>query len=179
MQVDRRQANDQQLPKSFLHNFRQIMSGLNITLEEENIEQILEGLTSPEIVKEEVEKIEDMDTHGNILLKYKCDICSKRVMTSKGLKTHISRMHKKSLQRVERESKQQFSCDECHIKRSTEVLLKSHKKCVHGNIKRSISEMRRGTKTTRSPPSMSPPAKKAKEEEEKLGEEEMYCLRFD
>ena len=119
------------------------------------------------------EKMEDMNTHGDVVLKYQCDICKKQVMTKKGLKTHIGRMHEKSLQRLEREKKQQFSCDECDIKRSTEALLKSHKKIVHGNIKRNLSEMRRGPKVTVSPPSRSPPSKKVKEDDITLEEEDL------
>ena len=153
------------------------MADLNLTIEEENLEKIIEGLKGQEAFdnkpKEEVEENEEMDTHGDVLLKYKCDICSKRVMTSKGLKTHKSKMHEKSLQRIERERKQQFSCDECDIKRDTEVLLKSHKKLVHGNIKRDLSEMRRETKSTRSPPSLSPPPKKVKEGEVSIDEDDL------
>ena len=114
-----------------------------------------------------------MDTQGDVLLKYKCDVCYKRVMTSKGLKTHKSRMHEKSLQRIERERKQQFSCDECDIKRNTEILLKSHKKLVHGNIKRNLSEMRRETKSRPSPPSLSPPPKKVKEDEVSVNKDDL------
>ena len=114
-----------------------------------------------------------MDTQGDVLLKYKCDVCYKRVMTSKGLKTHKSRMHEKSLQRIERERKQQFSCDECDIKRNTEILLKSHKKLVRGNIKRNFSEMRRETKSRPSPPSLSPPPKKVKEDEVSVNKDDL------
>ena len=151
------------------------MVDLNITIEEENLEKIVQELKGPEMIEikpeEKVEENEDMDTYGDVLLKYKCDICNKRVTTSKGLKTHKSRMHEKSLQRLERERKQQYQCDECDIKRDTEVLLKSHKKLVHGNIKRNLSEMKRGSKTTHSPPSLSPPPKKVKENEDPTNED--------
>ena len=112
-----------------------------------------------------------MDTHGNVLLKYECDICKKRVMTPRGLKSHKSRMHEKSLQRLERESKQQFSCKICDIKRNTEVLIKSHMKTVHGDLKRNLSEMRK-PKAKHSPPNLSPPAKKAKENDSTQEEED-------
>ena len=154
------------------------MTDLNITIEEQNLEKILQDLKDPEHESNpplEVidEKDEDMDTHGNVLLKYKCDICNKRVMTSKGLKTHISRMHEKSLQRIERERNQKYACDKCDIKRSTEVLLKSHMKLVHGHLKRSLSETGKGPKATISPPSRSPPSKKVKEEDALLEEEDL------
>ena len=140
------------------------MADLNITLEEDNLDKVIRELSETNPVKippkEEVGDREDMDTHGDVQLKYECDICKKRVMTKKGLKSHKSRMHEKSLQRIEREKRQQFSCDQCDIKRSTDVLLRSHKKLVHGVIKRTLSEMRRGPKVTVSPPSLSPPAKK-------------------
>ena len=131
----------------------------------ESIVQVLKrqrSIDSTPVKKQE--KTEDMDTYGDVVLKYKCDICNKRVMTNKGLKTHKSRMHEKSIERIERERKQQFSCDKCDIKRNTETLLKSHKKVVHGDIKRNLSEMRRGSNITISPPSLSPPFKKVKEE---------------
>ena len=153
------------------------MVNLDITLEEENIETILRELSGPQDVNtkqsEDGDKKEDMDTHEDILLKYECEICKKRIMTKKGLKLHKARMHEKSLQRLEREKSQIYSCDECDIKRSTEVLLKSHMKHVHGNIKRNLSEMRRGPKVTRSPPSLSPPSKKPKEDNSELEEEEL------
>ena len=40
-----------------------------------------------------------MDTHGDVVLKYNF---KKRVMTKRGQKSHMSRMHEKSLQRIER-----------------------------------------------------------------------------
>ena len=85
------------------------MDDLNRTLEEENLEKVIKELseTNPAKIppKEELGDREDMDTHGDVLLKYECDICKKRVMTKKGLKSHKSIMHKKSLQRIEREKK--------------------------------------------------------------------------
>ena len=149
------------------------MVDLNITLEEENLEKIMEDLKVPEAAGSMVEEKEDMDTNGDVLLKYKCDICNKRVMTSKGLKSHKSRMHEKSLQRVARESKQQFPCDMCDIKRNTEILLKSHIKLVHGHMQRNLSEMKRGTKTSHSPPSLLPPYKKVKENEDTIDEADL------
>ena len=150
---------------------------LNITLEEENLEQILKEIQGPgnnhNAGIKKVDETEDMDTHGNVLLKYKCDICNKRVMTSRGLKSHISRMHEKSLQRIEREGNQKFSWEKCDIKRSTEVLMKSHMKAVHGYLKRSLSEIKRGPKAVVSPPSRSPPTKKIKEEDNILNEEDL------
>ena len=97
-------------------------------------------------------------------------------MTSKGLKLHKSRMHEKSLERIERERKQQFKCDQCDIKRNTEILLKSHMKQVHGFMKRNLSEMKRGTKTTRSPPSLSPPNKKVKEDEITIDKDDLESI---
>ena len=82
-------------------------------------------------------------------------------------------MHEKSIERIEREKKQKNSCDICDIKRNTETLLKSHKKAVHGDIKRNLSEMRRGPKITISPPSLSPPFKKVKEEVTIVGEDDL------
>ena len=89
-----------------------MMVDLNITIEEANLKKILNKLKEPEVLENKPkEDVEEMDTYGNVLLKYQCDICKKRVMTSKGLKSHKSRMHEKSLQRIERERKQQFQCD--------------------------------------------------------------------
>ena len=76
------------------------MSDLNITLEEENLEQIVEELKRSNSLEDK----DHMDTYNEtklgvengIILKYKCDICNKRVMTKKGLKLHISRMHEKA-----------------------------------------------------------------------------------
>ena len=51
---------------------------------------------------------------------------------------------------------------------STDVLLKSHMKLVHGDLKRDLSKMRKRPKRAKaiaSPPSLSPPSKKAKEED--------------
>ena len=153
------------------------MTDLNITLEEENLEQIQEEVKGYEMDQttpnKEEENTEDMDTHGDILLKYECDIWKKKVMTKKGLKIHKNRMHEKSLQWLERERKQQFSCDECDIKRNTEILLKNHKKLVHDNIKKNLSEMRRGLKTISSPTSPSPPTKKEKENSISLEKEDL------
>ena len=95
-------------------------------------------------------------------------------MTKKGLKLHISRMHEKSMERIEREKKQRFACNKCDIKRSTDVLLKSHMKLVHGDLKRDLSEMRKRPKRTKaiaSPSSLSPPSKKAKKEDTTVEEE--------
>ena len=148
------------------------MSDLNITLEEENLEQIVEELKRSNSLEDK----DHMDTHNEtklgveneIILKYKCDICNKRVMTKKGLKLHISRMHEKSMERIERENKQRFACNKCDIKRSTNVFLKSHMKLVHGDLKRDLSEIRKRPKQAKaigSPPSLSPTSKKAKEED--------------
>ena len=91
-------------------------------------------------------------------------------MSARGLKSHKSRMHEKSFQRLERERKQQLSCEIFDIKRSTKDLIKSHLKTVNGDLKRNLSEMRR-LKAKHLPPSSSPPAKKAKEYNSTLEEE--------
>ena len=144
-------------------------SDLNITLEEENLDQLIKEISVPKAGATQG-KEEDMDmeveikveSQKDIVPKYNCDICNKYVMTAKGLKLHKIRMHEKSLQRLEREMKQNYSCDLCDIKRSSEVLLKSHMKIVHSHLKRDYSEMRK-PKTKHSPPSSSPPFKKVKE----------------
>ena len=137
-----------------------------LTLEEENLENIIKELSVKSVTIDVKEKVEDMDTH--VLLKYECDICKKIVMTPS---RHKSIMHEKSLQRLERESKQQFFCEICDIKRNTEVLIKSHMKTVHGDLKRNLSEMRK-PKAKHSPPNLSPPAKKAKENDSTQEEED-------
>ena len=45
------------------------MSDLNLTIEEENLEKIIEGFKKPETAECKEEQIEDMDTHGDVLLK--------------------------------------------------------------------------------------------------------------
>ena len=73
-----------------------MMVDLNITIEEANLKKILNKLKEPEVLENKPkEEVEEMDTYGNVLLKYQCDIYKKKVMTSKGLKTHKSRMHEK------------------------------------------------------------------------------------
>ena len=89
-------------------------------------------------------------------------------MTKKGLKLHDSRLHEKSIERIERERKQPFACNKCDIKRSSEVLLKSQMKLLHRDLKRDFSEMKlrpKQAKVTASPPSLSLPCKKAEEED--------------
>ena len=59
---------------------------LNITLEEENLENIIKELSVGNEAVHVKEEEEVMDTHGNVLLKYECDNCKKRVMTARELK---------------------------------------------------------------------------------------------
>ena len=55
------------------------MVDLNITIEEANLKKILNKLKEPEVLENKPkEEVEEMDTYGNVLLKYQCDIYKKK-----------------------------------------------------------------------------------------------------